>query len=146
MNRYLTPFALIAATAVLGTSACLLDDLEAPNGPNGGGGPRAGELIVNLNTPASDDGAVLLEVTGPSLTSPTAGATGFSVFSTQPSADMLTVIVVGDLQNGPIFSIPVTDVDRVGEYSVTVRDVAARDDALRGNLSGYGASLVAAPN
>lgn len=145
----MTPAGRLLTVVLVGTSlissACYLDDLQAPNG--NGGGPRAGRLIVNLVTPNSDDGAVRITFTGPQVTTPQADpSTNFLVYSTQKSPRTLDVIVVGDLTAGATFSVPVTDVDRVGEYSATVTEVAAADDTMRNDLTGYGASLVADVN
>jgi len=131
--------------ALLVASACYLDDLQAPNG--NGGGAQAGRLIVNLATPNTDDGVVRITFTGPQVTTPQADpSTNFIVYSTQRNQQTLDVIVVGDLTAGATFSVPVTDIGRVGEYSASVTEVAARDDVLRSNLAGYGASLVASVN
>ena len=131
--------------ALLASPACYLDTVEAPNG--NGGGARAGRIIVNLVTPNTDDGVVRITFTGPVVTTPQADpSTNFVVYSTQRTQQTLDVIVVGDLTAGATFSVPVTDIDRVGEYSASVTEAAAQDDVLRSNLSGYGASLVASVN
>ena len=130
--------------SLAGSWSCYLDEIGAPGG--GGGTGNAGTLIVILATPNSDDGAVRMTFTGPSVTTPQAFSTSFVVYSTQGSQVTLDVIVVGDLENGPLFSVPVADITRLSEYSVTVTEVAARDDTMRSDLSGYLASLVGSVN
>ncbi len=132
------------ALSLLGSWSCYLDDLEAPNGS--GGGSRAGNITVNLATPNSDDGAVRVTFTGPQVTTPQASAGNVVLYSSQRSPEVLDVIVVGDLQAGPLFSVAVIDIDRIGEYSASVTEVAARDDTMRADASGYSLSLVAAIN
>jgi hypothetical protein len=129
--------------SLLGSWSCYLDEIGAPNG---GGGGNAGTLIVNLATPNSDDGAVRMTFTGPNVTTPQASSASLVIFSTQVSQSTLDVIVVGNLANGPVFSVPVTDINRLSEYSVTVTEAAARDDAMRTGVSGYVASLVGTVN
>ncbi len=132
------------ALSLLGSWSCYLDDLSAPNGT--GGGSRAGNIIVNLATPNSDDGAVRVTFTGPQVTTPQASSGNLVLYSSQRSPEILDVIVVGDLQAGPLFSVAVIDIDRLAEYSASVTEVAARDDTMRSDASGYSLSLVGGLN
>jgi hypothetical protein len=129
--------------SLLGSWSCYLDEIDAPNG---GGTGNAGTLIVNLATPNSDDGAVRVTFTGPIVTTPQSSSTNLVVYSSQRSQTTLDVIVIGDLANGPLFFVPVTDINRLSEYSVVVTEVAARDDIMRTDLSGYVTSLVGSVN
>jgi hypothetical protein len=95
-----------------------------------------GVLTVSLATPnPGADGAVLLMVTGPSALTSVTAATGLRVFSQALTATN-HFAVTGPLPNGAILTIGVPDVSRVGEYKVTLQDVAANDYTLR-SLAGY---------
>ena len=112
-----------------------------------GTGPVAGVLTVSLQTPKPGaDGAILLTVkspmtvVGPSVPTGVTAASGLRVFMEAPLAATNRLAVTGPLPNGAILTIGVPDVRRVGEYSVTIQDVAANDYTLR-SLAGYSLTI-----
>jgi hypothetical protein len=121
---------LAVTLAVVGAGSC-----------GDGVGPVAGVLTVSLATPNSGaDGAILLTVSGPGVTSVSAEP-GLRVFSSTLGATN-PFAVTGSLQNGVILRIGVPDTRRAGQYVATIQNVAANDYSLRGP-SGY--TLTVAP-
>jgi hypothetical protein len=122
---------LLAVTlAVIGAGSCV-----------DGVGPVAGLLTVSLATPNSGaDGAILLTVSGPGVTSVSAEP-GLRVFSSTLGTTN-NFAVTGSLANGVILRIGVPDTRRANQYVATVQKVAANDYSLRGP-AGY--SLTVAP-
>jgi hypothetical protein len=99
-----------------------------------------GWLTISLDTPNSDDGAVQLVVTGPSIEAAevTAGLDGLaSVASSQA-----WIVVTGAVGDGTIARIRVPDVTKASLYAVTVQAVAARGSYALGSTSGYRATAV----
>ncbi|MFQ5702441.1 MAG: hypothetical protein ACE5HT_00290 [Gemmatimonadales bacterium] len=104
-----------------------------------GGGPKNGELLVNLVTPNGGDAAILIRVDGSgskTVTGATAVCPGCRVFAISTSDTRLDAVVTGDLTSGPLVRLAVSDVGSVGSYSLTVTQVASGDHRLRG-LVGY---------
>lgn len=98
--------------------------------------PRPGTLTVSLTSTVTD-GAILLSVTGPELQVPQPSNPSFTLYWRQVSTTELRVAVFGPVANGPLFTLPVTDVRQATGYAGVVHEVAARNDALRDDLSGY---------
>jgi hypothetical protein len=111
----------------------------------GGGstGPKAGTATVSLVTPNSDDGAVLLSLTGPGLANPQSANSTYRVYWRVVSASEVRTIVVGDLAAGAVLTVDVDDVGKIGQYVGTVVEAASRGDAVRGSLTGYRVSFAA---
>lgn len=111
-----------------------------------GTGPVAGSLKVNFTTPNNGhDAAVLLLLTAPAPPAGATAAAGLSVWGTPFTSTTTKLVVTGTLSTGTILSIQVDDVNRVGQYSVSVQVVSADSTvipryALR-PMSGYSASI-----
>ncbi len=104
-----------------------------------GGGPKDGELLVNLVTPNSNDAAILLRVDGSgskTIVGATAACAGCQIFAISSSETRLDAVVTGALASGPLLRISVSDVGSKGSYSLTITQVAGADHRLRG-LVGY---------
>lgn len=117
----------LGLTALLGGLACSND-----MGPN-----TAGVVSVSLTTPNADDGALLVTITGPGVTNPHAGSSGYRLDWQSVTADELRIIVVGDLSDGVLVTMDVAAVNRLGDYHGVVVEAASRTDQLRASLSGY---------
>jgi len=107
----------IGLIALLGAVAC------------GGGSdlspPLSGPLDLVLDTPAKDDGIVLIEIAGGAVDSVTALG-----YRTEPSPDgtsPVRVVVSGALADGKLVRIWVPDRSRAPDYSATVLEAAARN-------------------
>jgi hypothetical protein len=125
MKRTLRVVALVLLTAI--GAGC--DDTAEP--------PVPGSLLLSLTTPATDDGAILVRVTGPGIMSVGPTSSGQELFWRLAAEDEARAIVLGSVQAGPLLTIQVPDVNRADEYTAEVGEVAAESDALRDALAGY---------
>jgi hypothetical protein len=109
-----------------------------------GTGPVAGSLKVNFTTPNNGhDAAVLLLLTAPAPPVGATGGAGLTVWGTPFSSTTTKLVVTGTLSTGTILTLEVDDVNKVGQYTVSVQSVAA-DSAggyLPRGVSGYSASI-----
>lgn len=118
----------------------LLLPLALAAGAAGGCGdelaPVAGTLHVKLATPNSNDGAVLVVVSGGPIDQ--VDPAGYLTYSTPIGFTGTRVVVTGNLVPGILVNLRVPDIQRVGSYTVVLEQVAARAPgyALQ-NLGGY---------
>jgi hypothetical protein len=119
----------VAAAAVTLLIACKGD----------GTGPTAGTLTVNLTTPNSGaDGAVMLMLTSPVAPSAVTPAAGLALWGSPVTTTTATIALTGTLSAGPILTLQVDDINKVAQYSATLREVAASAGfAVRPSLAGY---------
>jgi hypothetical protein len=96
----------------------------APEGP----AVVPGRVVVELETPNGDDGAAVIYVRGPGIRSVTAVTAEHQVF-TRSGGSVLRVVIVGDLEPGPILSLDVHDVSE--SFGGTVVEVADRGNVPR---------------
>lgn len=82
-----------------------------------------GTMLVELETPSANDGAVLLFIRGDGIEAVSATSAAYTVF-TRESGGVLRVAVVGDLQSGPILLLEVSNVNE--GFSGTVVQAADR--------------------
>lgn len=108
-------------------------------GPTRQSGP--GTATVALVTPNTDDGAVLITLTGPGLSNAQPASSAYLLYSRAVNADELRAIVVGDLGATVLFTVHVDDVSRIAEYTGTLVDVASRSYVERGSMAGYAVFL-----
>ncbi len=106
-------------------------------------GPTPGAVVVSLTSPALDDGAVLVSLTGAVFQNVAPAASGYVVYSRLTAADELKVVVIGNVGAGPLFTAQVSDTRSVGSMRATVLDVASRADSTRASLAGYSATVAA---
>jgi hypothetical protein len=101
--------------------------------------PASATLGLSLSSPAQDDGAVLLTITGgpvDSIDSP-----GYRLYSTSPEANTYRVIIAGQLASGPIARVHIPDERRSADYAAVVEQVAAQGSYRQQDLAGYGLSF-----
>ena len=116
-------------------SALVLGSCETDAGPKQ---PVPGALTFELQTPNAQDGALLVQLSGPALTVGAVSATGAgNQLFARMSGSTLKVAVFGTIQAGPVFTVSVPDLARASQYSATVSEVADAGNALRGSLTGY---------
>ncbi|MEO6068276.1 MAG: hypothetical protein ABIQ41_09900 [Gemmatimonadales bacterium] len=130
------------ALRILGLMA--LVGLVANCGGGGGGGndPVPGLLTLTLNTPNSDDGALLFRVTGGVVDS--VYATGMiqdGSYTVQPT--YTRIVVAGNIVDGAVAQIKVADVGDVASYSVIMEQVAVRITNTQRSPVGYSISVSA---
>jgi hypothetical protein len=102
--------------------------------------PMPGPLNLRLTTPNGDDGAILFDVTGGAIDS--IAREGFRVVASAPGTSPRRAIINGNLAAGTVARIWVRDVNKVGSYSATIREVAARGTYALRDLQGYRIEVV----
>jgi hypothetical protein len=109
----------------------------------GGDRARSGWLALQLTTPNTDDGGVLITVSGPAIDS--VRTTHAHLLSQRLSASSMRVLIGGNLSAGVIGEILVPNTRQTGQYSVVVQEVASRSPYQQRALTGYQVAVVAAP-
>ena len=134
MRRISIRAAAAASLAALLAAGC------ANDGPTG---PAAGPLSISLTTPSTDDGAVLLAISGGAVDSVTAVGSYqlYGGAGALPAGGVMRVIVRGTLTAGPVARVWVPDVAAVGAYRVTVEQAAARGTYQQRSVSGYAGTV-----
>jgi hypothetical protein len=114
--------------ALLGVTAC------------GGGSdlsaPLSGPLDLVLQTPADDDGIVLVELVGGTVDSVT--ALGYRTEASSVGTAPLRIVVSGALEDGKLVRIWVPDRTRASDYTASVVEAAARGTYLLQDVAEYG--------
>ena len=125
----------IAVLGVVGLLAVGVGACEHPESPPVQ--PPLGAVRLALQTPRTDDGAVVLTVQGPDVSGLQPASPAYLVYSRPTSTGTVRVIVIGDLKAGPLATLSIGPGHQLSDYSVTVDQVAGRTDTLRTDLSGY---------
>jgi hypothetical protein len=102
-------------------------------------GPASATLGLSLSSPAQDDGAVLLTITGGPVDS--IEGPGYRIYSSSPTPNTYRVIIAGQLASGPIAQVHIPDERRSADYAAVVEQVAARDSYRQRDPTGYGLSF-----
>jgi hypothetical protein len=122
VNTTLMRGALLLAAMV--TAAC------------GGSDASPGTLQVSLTSPNTDDGAVMLQVTG-DIDSVTAPA-GLTLYEATPSATVVRAIVTGSIASGgSVLTLHVPDVGKASSYTTQLLQVSARGTYVQRPVGGY---------
>jgi hypothetical protein len=101
--------------------------------------PTAATLVVQLATPAQDDGAVLFTISGGPVDS--VESLGYPLYTARIDDHTTRVIVVGKLAPGAVARVHIGDDRRLSRYSAAVNQVAARTYAQR-DMAGYEITLI----
>ena len=99
--------------------------------------PVPGTLTVRLVTPNADDGAILLELTGPAPAAEITAAGQGALVHTRANGNTARVAVFGSLGAGALVRFTVPDVNAVQQYSAQVIEASDQGSALRASLTGY---------
>jgi hypothetical protein len=146
--RYLA----LAGIAIIGAISCGKDTPVSvpppppavPPPPPPPPAPAPGPLTVSLTTtPNTDDGALLLELKGPSIRTVTAKNAAIQVYADTMSTTTVRTVVAGNLTTGGLFTFQVPDARAAASYTVTIVDIADRQNRVRNGNSGY--TLTIAP-
>jgi hypothetical protein len=131
MRRLRIVLALGAGLVVAGCSG----------GGGGGTGPTAGTLYVTYTTPNSDDGALLVKVIGPAVTSVAIDTSlkGYSRIST--NGDTAMIVVAGTVHSGIVARLSVPDTRAFASYGASVLQVAQASTYAQRGLSGYSVAV-----
>ncbi|MGH7520417.1 MAG: hypothetical protein ACREMI_03970 [Gemmatimonadales bacterium] len=103
--------------------------------------PAPTAFRLDLATPHTDDGALVIALRGPEISSLEAASPAYLVYSRSGTAQETRIIVLGDLKAGPLLTLRIAPGHQLAEYTATIEQVATRSDALRDQLSGYRLSL-----
>jgi hypothetical protein len=135
-------FAALATITVLGAISCGRNTpMSVPPPPPPPAGPIAGALMVSLTTPNSDDGAVFLELKGPSVRTVVAKNSAWRVYADTTSTTTVRTLVVGNLTAGGLVTFQVPDVGTAASYTATIIDVSDKQNRLRMSLTGYALTI-----
>lgn len=132
---------LVAAALLLGVASACGEGTTPPPVPVS---PTA--LRLDLETPHSDDGALVLTLRGPDVSNLQAASPAYLTYTRADSGEgggarEVRLIIVGDLKGGAVATASVAPGHHLSDYSVTIDQVAARSDTLRTDLSGYRVSV-----
>ncbi len=111
---------------------------------NGGTGPPQdvsdpGFVDVTLSTPNSNDGALLLRLSGGTMDSLTASSG--SIFFAETGTNTFRVMVAGAIVDGPIVRFWMPDRRNVSQYVATLEQAAARSTYEQQSIAGYSLSI-----
>jgi hypothetical protein len=115
----------------------------APQPPTQPTAPVAvpGTLTVRLVTPNTDDGAILLDISGPApmadLATPVQGA----VVHSRTNGNTARVAVFGSIASGALVRFSVPDINAAAQYTAQVTEASDRANALRTSVNGYGITI-----
>jgi hypothetical protein len=140
--------ALLTVAALALAIGCSSDHATSPSPPAPPPPPplpAPGNAVVSLTTPNSDDGAVVVALRGPGLTTPEASDSATLFYSRMASDSEARVIVVGNVTSGPIFNFKIAHGKDVSAYSAIIQQVATRGDSLRANTNGYTLTIATPP-
>ena len=101
-------------------------------------GPTAGSLKVNLTTPNSGlDGAAIVVLSGPTVPGSVTPAAGLTLWGGPVTAAAAKIVLTGTLSTGTILTLQVDDINKVGQYSARLQQVAAASGFALRPLAGY---------
>ncbi len=111
---------------------------------NGGTGvpqdmSNPGFVNVTLATPNSNDGALLLTLSGGTIDSLAASAG--TIFFASTGTNTFGVIVAGTIGDGPVVRFWMPDRRNVSQYVATLEQAAARSTYEQQDISGYSLSI-----
>ena len=148
MIRFHKMFFVSAAVAL---AAACSDSGTSPNPPAPPPGPPPAppppapapvtSAIITLVTPHTNDGAVLVTLTGPDVATIQRADSQYVLYSRPASAQETRVIVVGNLAAGALFKINLSAPHLLSAYAGTIQQVATRADSIVASTNGYQLTL-----
>jgi hypothetical protein len=121
-------------------AACLLAACSGGDQPVHPEPPTPGTLTVSLATPAQDDRAVMITVSGPGIGT-VASASGAYTLYTKPEDAGVRAALFGPLASGPLLRFNVPDTRQAKSYSATIIEVATAANQLRAIGAGYAVTV-----
>ncbi len=111
---------------------------------NGGTGPpqdasTPGFVNVTLATPNSNDGALLLTLSGGTIDSLAASAG--TIFFASTGTNTFRVMVAGTIGDGPVVRFWMPDRRNVAQYVATLEQAAARSSYVQQDIGAYSLSI-----
>jgi hypothetical protein len=116
---------------------------QQPGQPTQPTAPTAvpGTLAARLVTPNADDGAILIEISGPAPIADITVALQGAVVHSRADGNKTRLAVFGPLASGALVRFSVPDVNAAQQYSAQVTEVSDRASALRTSVTGYQISI-----
>ena len=115
------------------------------SGNGGGTGPQdvatPGFVNVTLATPNSNDGALLLTLSGGTIDSLAASAGGGTIFFASTGTNTFRVMVAGTIGDGPVVKFWMPDRRDVAQYLATLEQAAVRGSYEQQDIGGYSLSI-----
>ena len=96
-----------------------------------------GTLTARLVTPYTDDGAILLDITGPAAAAEIVAAAQGAVVHARTNGNTTRVAVFGSVGSGALVRFSVPDVNAAQQFSAQVTEASDRSSALRATVTGY---------
>jgi hypothetical protein len=97
-------------------------------------GPKAGDVVFDLQTPNQDDGAIQFRITSTApatMSAVAAECAGCQVFAEAVSETEIRGVLLGTVVPGPALRVTVSDRSALQAYSATVVAVSDRQYAIR---------------
>ena len=102
-----------------------------------------GSLTARLVTPNADDGAILLDITGPAPAAEITPAVQGAIVHSRTNGNTTRVAVFGSLASGALLKFSVPDVNAAPQFTGQVTEASDRASTLRASVTGY--QIVIAP-
>src|SRR2546427_7272890 len=122
---------ILASLALASVLAC--GNESAPATPM----PTSGVAAASLVTPNADDGAILVSLTGPGITSVQSASSAYFAQSRVVSGSEVRLLVVGDLSAGVVATVPPPDGHPIRGDSGRVIEGGSRGGQVRTSVVGY---------
>ena len=103
--------------------------------------PTAGWLALRLTTPNSDDGGVLIAVSGAAIDSIRSSLP--VLITRRESGTSIRAVISGNVTSGVIAEIRVPDTRQSAQYAAVISEAASRGNYAQRNIAGYQLSVVA---
>ena len=132
----LKPAALVAIAVTL---ACGDDTGLDTTGPQATNVPDPGFVNVSLTSPNSNDGALLIQLSGGEIDS-LIGATA-SMFAAETGSNTFRIFVAGTIPDGPVLRFWVPDRRDLSPYTATLEQAATRGTYVQQDISSYALSV-----
>lgn len=105
--------------------------------------PVAGTLKVNLDDPNNgQDGAVMLVLLSPTPPVSVTPSPGLTLWGGPVTSSPARLVLTGPVTSGTILSLQVDDINKVGQYEVTLLGVANATTYQPQSLSSYSVTVM----
>ena len=98
-----------------------------------------GFVNITLTTPNSNDGALLLTLSGGAVDS--LAATAGTIFFASTGTNTFKVMVAGTIADGPVVRFWMPDRRNVAQYVATLEQAAVRSTYVQQDIGGYSLSI-----
>lgn len=96
-----------------------------------------GTLTVRVTSPFTDDGALLLEISGPAQPTDLTALSAGAILQSRTTDNVTRVAIFGPLENGALVRFAVPDVSAAPQYKAQVTEASDRTSALRASVTEY---------